>query len=176
MCVMCNGGTIEDLFRILDLQIIDRGFAIVPISTRTENKGWVYTIGLIDSKEHPELVVAGYPLDLAIDVVDQLGTAVIAGDRVDPTARLAVNGLEIGARSVHERHLRGDLIARWHFYYETLGRCDLVPRALQVVLPDGGYCFEHQTTQPRLDDRRHVPFDGPNRQQRRAHPRTRHRR
>ncbi len=176
MCVMCNGGSIADLFRILDLQIVDGGFAIVPISTRTENKGWAYTIDLIDSKDHPELVVAGYNLDLAVDVIDQLGAAVMSGDRLDSTGRLAFNGLEIGARSVHERHLRGDLIADWHFYYETLGRHDLVPRALQVVLPDGGYCFEHQTTQPRLDDRRHVPFDGPNRQQRRARPGARHRR
>ncbi len=50
MCVTCNGGTIKDVFRILNLQIIDRGFAIVPVGTRTDNKGWAYTIGLIDSK------------------------------------------------------------------------------------------------------------------------------
>jgi hypothetical protein len=176
MCVMCDGGAIEDVFRILNRQIVDRGFAIVPVGTRTEKIRWSYTIGLIDCKDHPELVVAGYPLDLAVDILDQLGTAVMAGHRLDPDDRLAFNNILIGARSVHERHLRGDLIAGWHFYYETLGRHDLVPRALQVVLPDGECCFEHQTTQPRLDDRRHVPYDGPNRQQQRARPGARHRR
>jgi Domain of unknown function (DUF4262) len=175
MCVMCNEGNIEDVFRILHLQIVDRGFAIVPVGTRTENKGWAYTIGLIDSKDHPELIVAGYPLDRAVDVIYELGAAVMAGDRLGSPGRLAIHGFEIGARAVDERHLRGDLIAGWHFYYDTLGRYDLVPRALQVVLPDGGRCFEHQTTQPRLDDRRHVPFDGPNRQQRRARRGARHR-
>ncbi len=176
MCVMCNGGTIKDVFRILNLQIIDRGFAIVPVGTRTDNKGWAYTIGLIDSKDHPELVVAGYPLDRAVDVLDQLGAAIMAGDRLDTSGRLAVHSLEIGVRPVHQRHLRGDLIAGWHLYYDGVGRHDLVPQALQVVLPDGGHCFEHQTTQPRLDDRRHVPFDGLTRQQRRDRPAARRRR
>ena len=46
----------------------------------------------------------------------------------------------------------------------------MAARALQIVLPDGDRCFEHQSTQPRLDERRHVPFDGITRQQRRARP------
>ena len=83
MCVMCNGGTIEDVFRILHLQIVNRGFAVVPVGTKTENRGWAYTIGLIDSKDHPELVVAGYPLDRAVNILDELGAAVMAGDRLD---------------------------------------------------------------------------------------------
>jgi uncharacterized protein DUF4262 len=57
---MCNGATREEVFRALHVQIVDRGFAIVPVGTRIENKGWAYTIGLIESKDHPELVVAGY--------------------------------------------------------------------------------------------------------------------
>ena len=176
MCVMCNGGTIEDVFRVLHLQIVERGFAIVPVGTRTENKGWAYTIGLIDSKDHPELVVAGYPLDRAVDILDELGAAVMAGDRLDSPGRLAFHSLEIGAKSVHEIHLQGGLIAFWHSYYDSVGRYDLVPQVLQIVLPDDGCCFEHQTTQPRLDQNHRVPFDGLTRQQRRARPASKRRR
>ena len=171
MCVMCNGATREEVLRDLHLQISDRGFTIVSVGTTLENKGWAYTIGLIDSKDHPELVVAGYPLGGAVVVLDQLSAAVLAGDRLDiPGDHLVFCGAEIGARRVHERHLRGGLIASWQSYYQSVGRHDLVPRALQIVLPDGRCCSEHQTAQPRLDDNHHVAFAGLTRQQRRARP------
>jgi hypothetical protein len=172
MCVICNGGSIEDVVNRLHAQIVTRGFAIVPVGAL--EKGWAYTIGLINSKDHPELVIAGHPLERAVNVIDDLGAAVLAGDRLDTAGdHLVFHGVHIGTRPVHERHLRSDLLAAWHWYYSSVGRRDLAPRALQIVVPDGGFCFEHQTTQPRLDDHRHVPFDGMTRQQRRAGPTAR---
>ena len=52
---------------------------------------------------------------------------------------------------MHERHLDEGLIRSWQPYYDSVGRYDLTPRALQIVLPDDGRCFRCQTTQPRLD-------------------------
>jgi len=177
MCVMCNGATREEVFRDLHAQMVDRGFAIVPVGTRIENKGWAHTIGLIESKDHPELVVAGYPLVRAVGILGELSVAVMAGDRLDiPGDRLVLRCTQIGARPVHETHLQGGLIASWHSYYKSVGRYDLVPQALQIVLPDERHCFEHQTTQPRLDESHRVSFDGLNRQQRRARPADRRRR
>jgi hypothetical protein len=174
MCVMCKGATREEFFRCLQRQIADRGFTVMSIGTRLENKGWAYTIGLIDSKDHPELVVAGYPLGRAAGILRQLGAAVVAGDRLDlPGDHLVFYGAEIGARAVHERHLQGGLMATWHSYYDSVGRYDLVLRAVQIVLPDGHCCFEHHTSQPRLDGSHRVPFDGLTRQQRRARPNAR---
>jgi hypothetical protein len=171
MCAICRGATTEEVFLGLHLQIVDRGFAIVTIGTRAENKGWAYTIGLIDSTKHPELVVAGYPLGHAVDVLDELGAAVMAGVRLDsPGDHLVLRCTEIGTRLVHERHLQEGLMAFWYSYYEGVGRQGLVPQALQIVLPDDDCCFEHQTAQPRLDQSHHVPFDGITRQQRRARP------
>jgi hypothetical protein len=174
---MRNGATREEYVRRLHLQIVDRGFTIIQVGTRTENKGWAYTIGLIDSRDHPELVVAGYRLDRAAAVLNQLGTAITAGDRLDiPGDHLVFLGTEIGARPVHERHLEGGLIASWRSYYDSVGRYDLVPKALQIVLPDDRRCFKCQTTQPRLDESHRAPFDGLTRQQRRARPNARRRR
>ena len=171
MCAVCNGATTEEIFLALHLQIVERGFAIVPVGTTAENKGWAYTVGLIDSKGHPELVVAGHPLGRAVDILCELGAAVISGTRLDITCdHLLFRSTEIGARPVHERHLKDGLMAFWHNYYEGVGRPDLVPQALQIVLPDGDWCFVHQTTQPRLDQSHHVPFDGITRQQRRTRP------
>ncbi len=62
MCFMCHGGTIKDVLRILNLQIIDWGFAIVPVGTRTGNKGWTYAIGLIDSKSTALIANNGKPV------------------------------------------------------------------------------------------------------------------
>jgi hypothetical protein len=120
MCVMCNEGAREEYFHCLHVQIGDQGVAIIPVGTRIENKGWTYTIGLIESKDHPELVVAGYPLVRAVNILGELAVAVMAGDRLDiPGDHLAFRCSEIGARPVHERHLQDGLMASWHSYYES---------------------------------------------------------
>lgn len=171
MCLMCNEPAREEFFHNLHLQIESQGFAIIPVGTRIENRGWGYTIGLVEYTDHPELVVAGCPLVRAVDTLGELGAAVIAGDRLDiPGDHMVFRCAEIGARPVHERHLDEGLIRSWQPYYDSVGRYDLTPRALQIVLPDDGRCFRCQTTQPRLDQSHRTPFDGLSRQQRRAHP------
>lgn len=61
MCVMCNEVALEEYFHRLPVRIGDQGLAIIPVGTRIENKGWAYTIGLIESKDHPELLGPGTP-------------------------------------------------------------------------------------------------------------------
>jgi hypothetical protein len=57
----------------------------------------------------------------------------------------------------------------WFSYYRDVGRYDPDLRALQVVVPDEGRCYEWQLTQPHLDGDRHVSFIGPGRRARQAH-------
>jgi Domain of unknown function (DUF4262) len=170
MCVMCKGGTREQVRQNLYAQICALGFALVPVGRAWNNKGWAYTIGLIDSRDHPELVVAGVQLGEAVTVLDRLAKAVLDGIRYD-TCDTATANADIGFGEVQALHIRRGLMDGWIDYYGAAGRRDLDLRALQVVLPDGMRCYEHQRTQPRLDGNRHVSFDGLNRAARRGHPR-----
>lgn len=165
MCTMCEGATEDEVLRRLHQQIQDHGFAIVPVGSGREARGWAYTIGLVEGTYHPELVVAGYPLGDAVVVLDEVGHRVVAGSRVSAgVGPVTYRGVPVGTVPVHPSHIRRGLMAAWRWYYDSVGRPDLGPCALQVVLPDGAFCDEHQTSQPRLDQARHVPFDGGTRQ------------
>jgi hypothetical protein len=137
------------------------GFTVVAVGTTDDKRGWAYTIGLVDNFDHPELVVAGVLRRNAGRLVAELGERVVSGLRLDPsTSPMLLHEAEVGIRPVHERHLHGDLVSAWHWYHEEVGRWEVEPRAIQLVVPDGGHCYRHQTTQPRLDRPHHVSYDG----------------
>jgi hypothetical protein len=163
---MCNGATLQDRLSRIHRQILDRGFTIMQVEGTPASDEWAYTIGLLNGHNHPELVVAGYPLEEASVVLLGLATEVVNGDRLDtPGDRLALDGVEFGVVPVDKQLLKGDLLAAWYGYHKTFGPSDLVPRALQVLLPDAHYCFHHQNTQPRLDQP--GSFSGMNHRERR---------
>ncbi len=167
MCEMCAGATIEDARRRLHETIVTDGFALMPVGSNMRDRGFAYTIGLVDGFAHPELVVVNHPLDEAVQVLYTLGKRVTNGDRLKASDGVSCLGGEVGLVEVHPEHFRRGLIASWFDYYGAALRHDLEPSALQVVLPAEHHCFEHQSTQPRLDTAAHVPF-GPTRAERRA--------
>jgi hypothetical protein len=145
MCVMCSGATVKDVVNRLHREIEDRGFAIVPVEDASEKTSWAYTIGLVDSMNHPELVVAGHPLGAAVRVLGELGQAVLGGHRLEPDdSPITFHGAAVGVVPVHQWHLHQGLIAAWHWYYDGVGRPDVEPRALQILLPDAYVCPAHQ--------------------------------
>jgi Domain of unknown function (DUF4262) len=165
MCEQC-----EAVAAKLDTQIVGRGFAVVPVGPSYRTRGWAYSVGLLDARDHPELVVAGWPLGGAVAVLDEMGGEVVAGRRFDGGGpQFGLRAATIGVVPVHEMHLGRRLMRLWHRYYDHVGRFDLELRALQAVLPDADHCFEHQRLQPRLDEARHVRFDGMGPAERRGH-------
>jgi hypothetical protein len=175
MCVLCDGKSIDEYLSGLHQSIAESGFAIVAMEL-SDDPGLVYTVGLIDRVGHPELVVAGQDLPLAATVVRELARAVVGGELLRAGDEAFVLGAQVGFRRVAESQLRNGLLNMWHNYYDfgPWDRADLVLDAVQVVLPDGGQCYECQTTQPRLDtDTAHI--SRPNRAQRRASARGRQR-
>jgi hypothetical protein len=169
MCFICEGGTNEQYNQHLHEQIVSRGFALAPVGSGWSHRGFVYTIGLVDSRNHPELVVINFELGRAVTVLEMLASSVVEGTRFEAGGTSVQLGAEIGFRQVRARHLRRGLMAGWSSYYRDVGRFDLEASALQVVLPDEGRCYECQPTQPNLDGDRHVSFMGPGRQARQAH-------
>jgi hypothetical protein len=178
MCIMCQGATEDELLSRIQGQIRNYGLGIIAVGDNDEDRGWAYTIGLVEGMDHPELIVAGYRLWQAMEVLDDLGSLVVFGQRLDlGTGTIGYRGVPLGAVPVLAQQLEGDLMSAWRWYYDSMGRPELHPRALQIVLPDGGFCHEHQTRQPRLDRVEHVSLGGGTRQLVRTRsPRPRHRR
>jgi Domain of unknown function (DUF4262) len=169
MCFICEGGTTEQYNQRLHEQILRRGFALSPVGSGWKDQGFADTIGLIDGRDHPELVVVSVQLSLAVAVLDDLAGSVVEGRRFEAGGTGIVGGVEVGFRTVRAHHVRRGLMDGWFSYYREVGRYDLEVRALQVVLPDGGRCHECRTTQPHLDRDLHASVTGPGRQARRAH-------
>ena len=169
-CVMCNGATRDECLDRIHRRVLDHGFTMQAVGASLNERGVVYTIGLVDKYDHPEFVVAGRPIGEAARVVEPLAMGVTEGNRYKPGETILLGGeLLLGVGKVHERHLRDGLLAAWKAYYEYLGRVDLSLDAVQILVSEHDHCFEHQTTQPHLDLPWHQPYDGVGRQTRRGH-------
>jgi len=60
-------------------QICDRDYALVPVGRGWDDMGWAYTLGLVVGYLHPELVIVGVPLGVAVTVLDELARSVVEG-------------------------------------------------------------------------------------------------
>ena len=126
-----------------------RGFSVMQVGSGAEDRGLAYTIGLTEYRDHPEILVAGYPLNEASSVLYVLATVVTSGRRIDRSYRLLYCQSEtLGLLRVDHRYLDAGLMAVWNSLYGD--RPLFEQRAIQVVLPDGACCYEHQTSQPLL--------------------------
>ena len=59
MCFLCDGGTIEDLERLIAAHIIEPGWHVAGVEGAGRDASWAYTIGLLERFDHPELIVTG---------------------------------------------------------------------------------------------------------------------
>lgn len=169
-CSICNGATREECLDDVHLRILEYGFTMQAVGASLSKRGMVYSIGLVDKHDHPELVIAGRPIREAARIVESLAMRVTEGVRYKPGETILLGGeLLLGVGAVHERHLKDGLLAVWREYYGRLGRIDLSLEAVQILVSEDDHCFECQTTQPRLDLPLHQPYDGVGRQKRRGH-------
>ena len=145
MCVMCDGATLDDLVEDLRHEIATLGFAIVTVCDDGDDRGDAYTIGLIEGWDHPELMIRGYQLSTAQGILREFGHLVACDLRLEGRPTVGYDGAELGVVPIDQVHLDGDLMAAWHWCYGTNPEREL--RALQVVLPDDGFCYVHQKSQ-----------------------------
>ena len=167
MCALCDGASWHDVLDHYRQQIDSKGYALCVVTDGAADSGWAYTIGLIE-RDHPELVVAGPRLTAATAVLDGVAARVVRGARFHGGNSTQAMDATIGFVEVRPRHLRHGLMDGWLRYYDTKGDYDAAPSALQLLLPDGHHCFEHQVSQPRLDIDQGTPVTRPNRAARRA--------
>ncbi len=178
MCDICNGRTHEELRIKMREYIGSRGWAVQAVGSSPQESGWVYTVGLIETFGHPELVVT-HPDPAAYgSLLNRIGEHVRRGERFRTGQELDLGGYLVEFGSVHASYLADGLMASWDDCYRRTGASPGTLEVLQVVLPLTRWC-EHCDRVRRClawPGGFDVGGDGPNRMARRAMMRRRDRR
>lgn len=174
MCDICDGKTYEQAVAETRDRIRRVGWGLQGVEPAPGIPGWTYTIGLLASYDHPELLLVDDELGRAGSILNAMGRAVRDGDIIEPGDNIDLGGCRAGVVDIHPDHLSGGVLAAWHSVHTVPGGEPFELEACQVVVHDplpGG----DRLPQVRLD----LPGSalgrtGPNRAQRRAVARRRH--
>ena len=82
MCRMCEGLSQEDVFAEESAIIEKHGYLVTGVGAG-EPTHWAYTVGLLDRADHPELIVAGPPFEIAGATINHVGRQILEGTRFD---------------------------------------------------------------------------------------------
>ena len=151
MCEICDRMTYEEANARQAARIEEHGYTMQFVGDSDDDaNGWVYTIGLLDIADHPELILAGVTPRLGAALVGSCASGVLdgecfhVGDRIDFGDAIA----DVGA--VHPIQYELDTFASWYRMQErgAVRARDLW--AVQIVLPHFGFGAA-RSRQPRLD-------------------------
>ncbi|HNJ96772.1 MAG TPA: DUF4262 domain-containing protein [Ilumatobacteraceae bacterium] len=143
MCLECDGFSHEQVMRGLDLKIRTYGWALTQVDEGPS--AFSYTIGLVESYGHPELIALDFDAKHHHPLISWLVDDIVEHGRITE-ARLALGGLR--CVEVHPDHLVSDFFGGWANRYGHLPRPG---QAMQVLLPDEAYCECHAHAVRRLD-------------------------
>jgi hypothetical protein len=172
MCRVCEGFSFEDVLLLDAAAIAEYGYIMSGV-TGDPDEGippWLYTVGLLDIADHPEMIVAGPPTESSARVVHMLAGRVIDGEQfmVGDVIDIGFGKAEVGA--VHPVQYELDTFNVWH-ELQRIGAVEAAElTAVQIFLPDEMFCDEHREMQPVLADvaaRVDHPRRRPNRAERR---------
>ena len=126
----------------IDLTIRTYGWQLLQI---TDTNPWSYTIGLLESYDHPELMITGLEFDVQNRVIRKIVDSIETTGSVD-LAFLEREGVTLV--DVHPRHLAGDWFGTWSNFYERLPPPGSF---LQIVPPSDWFCECHQHSMPHFE-------------------------
>ncbi|MEZ6118590.1 MAG: DUF4262 domain-containing protein [Pirellulaceae bacterium] len=109
------------------------------ISIRDIDPPFAYTVGLMKTHDHPELIIFGRPDD-AHSILSDLVSAIASGSRLDtPTEYDVLDGFPIGTRPVDESH-HETYLGYAMGYVRRIGRIGELA-AVQVYVPEALTAF-----------------------------------
>lgn len=178
MCRMCDGLSLDDVLADDAAQIAEHGYVLIGVDDPDPDRSpWIYTVGLLDTAGHPELIIAGVSIDTSASLLSALAGSVLEGERYEAgeTIRLPRGVARVGA--VNEVQYELDTFNMWHNQWVEGNVQAAELEALQILLPSTLFCSVHGDVQPRLDhrDARVGVRPRPNRAQRRGRYHGRHR-
>src|SRR3546814_15805827 len=110
MCAICDGATYDEMLAGLHGVVQRFGWAVQGVEASTP---WTYTIGLTERFGHPELVLAGIDISLAMNILNALADRVAGGEQLRPGGpNVTVGETELRLGSVHPVHLASGLVGR----------------------------------------------------------------
>ena len=159
MCRICDGFTIEEVVRQDAAEIAEHGFVLQAVageSGRSDDPGsWVYTVGLLDTIGHPELIVAGTDVDTGGRVLSYLAHWAMEDDEhFEPGDAIELGPGLAHVRAVHATHYgrnRGTF-NMWYALKAARAIRTRRLRAVQIVLPAELCPFGERSWQPDLSD------------------------
>jgi hypothetical protein len=138
--MMCDGYSLDDVLALQAANLEVEQFLVQPVGSPAGafEDNWAYTIGLIDTADHEELIVAGTSIELGYRLLTALGHAVLGGARFDvgDAIRVGDSAEDVAfVAAVDPVQYDLDTFTGWHNLasYGALRRGPL--EALQVVVP-----------------------------------------
>ena len=132
----------EDAMRSVDLAIRIHGWHLTLVEA---SMPWCYTIGLMETHGHPELVVVDLKRDAAVELTRWAASIIERDGRL---GEAMLERRQVEAVTVHDQQLTGDRFAMWANHYETMPPSGAF---LQLIPPPDWFCGLHQNTTSRLD-------------------------
>ncbi len=172
MCELCNGISVDALMTQTFERIAANRFTMVGVEGP---RRWAYTVGLVESFDHPELIVTGLEFERTSALLTGVADRVRAGERFTNAAGpIDVADTRVHFTPVHPAQWVQGRFNMWSAYYDWVG-LRLDPTAIQVVWPLGSGCPPDRqcNCQPMLDHDPGHGVHGRNRAERRRAGRRR---
>ena len=100
----------------------------------------MYSIGLIENFDSPELVVTGVDLESGGGLLSEICERIADGLEIEAGDELDLDGYNFEFDAVHPSYIEHNLFASWVRYYRRIGESPGPLRVLQVVVPAAGLC------------------------------------
>jgi len=114
MCCMCDGWTLDEAQADLNDRKQRFGWTLQGVEGA---RPWTYSIGLTERFGHPELVMAGVPIDAAGAMINALGHRIAAGEDLIDGDHLWEGEIELEVGGVHPVHIADGLVGQWEEHY-----------------------------------------------------------
>lgn len=142
MCLRCDGYSEDEVARSIDLAVRVHGWALIPVE---DERPWAYTVGLLETYQHPELVVTDLELSVEVSIINWAVRQIASRGMIDE-AELARR--ELRAAEVHRSHDAGDWFGTWCRHYK---RFPSPGDFVQLIPAPTRFCSCHRHALTRLD-------------------------
>lgn len=113
MCDICDGRTLADTLDHTDDIVRRVGWALQAVEPAPGSPGWVYTIGLLTSYDHPELVLVDDDVARAASLLNAAGREVRDGALFEPGDHFDLGRTGVEVVNIHPVHLQAGAMAVW---------------------------------------------------------------
>jgi hypothetical protein len=112
MCDICNGRTPDRAIADLRAFIRRTGWGVQGVEPDPGSPGWAYTIGLLTSYDHPELLIVDHDIGRGAQILNSLAWNIRDGSIIEPGDAIDLGGCRAEVIDIHPHHLHNGTI-RW---------------------------------------------------------------